>query len=65
MLMIKRRIHEEIIIGENIRIVFKSTGPKSCQVAIEAPLSVNIRRGELTPCNEQIVSRAKALSGSA
>jgi hypothetical protein len=37
MLVLKRRIGEEIIINENIRIVVSQTTNNSCSLAIEAP----------------------------
>jgi carbon storage regulator CsrA len=37
MLILKRRIGEEIIINENIRIVVSQTTDHSCSLAIEAP----------------------------
>lgn len=57
MLVLRRRIGEEIIINENIRIVVAQTGNGSCSLAIEAPDSYRIRRAELPPFQEAIVQR--------
>ena len=57
MLVLKRRIGEEIIINENIRIVVSQTTDSSCSLAIEAPASIQIRRAELPAFQESIVQR--------
>lgn len=57
MLVLRRRIGEEIIINENIRIVVSQTTDHSCSLAIEAPNSCRIRRAELPPFQEAIVQR--------
>lgn len=47
MLVISRKKHEEIWIGDNVRIVVVSTRSGSVKLAIDAPLEVPILRGEL------------------
>ena len=57
MLVLRRRIGEEILINDNIRIVVAQTTDHSCSLAIEAPESYRIRRAELPPFQESIVQR--------
>ncbi|MDA1230469.1 MAG: carbon storage regulator [Planctomycetota bacterium] len=57
MLVLRRRIGEEIIINENIRIVVAQTTDSSCSLAIEAPASYRIRRAELPAYQESIVQK--------
>jgi carbon storage regulator CsrA len=57
MLVLKRRIGEEIIINENIRIVVSQTTDSSCSLAIEAPASIQIRRAELPAFQNSIVQK--------
>jgi len=57
MLVLRRRVGEEIIINENIRIVVAQTTDCGCSLAIEAPKSYQIRRAELPPFQESIVQR--------
>ncbi len=46
MLVLTRKPGEEIIIGENIRVVYLSGGGQA-RIGIDAPKDVNIRRAEL------------------
>ena len=57
MLVLRRRIGEEILINDNIRIVVAQTTDHSCSLAIEAPKSYRIRRAELPPFQESIIHR--------
>lgn len=57
MLVLRRRIGEEIIINDEIRIVVSQTTDGSCSLAIEAPESYRIRRAELPPFEESIVQK--------
>jgi carbon storage regulator CsrA len=57
MLVLRRRIGEEIIINDNIRIVVSQTTDHGCSLAIEAPKSCRIRRAELPPFQETIVQK--------
>lgn len=57
MLKLKRRVGEEIVINEMTRIIVTKTGPKTCEIAIEAPLSQHIRRGEISPDSERVIQR--------
>lgn len=57
MLVLKRRIGEEIILNDDVRIVVTQTTNGSCSLAIEAPDSYRIRRGELPAFSETIIHR--------
>lgn len=63
MLVLKRRIGEEIILNDDVRIVVTQTSDGSCTLAIEAPDSYRIRRGELSAFSENIIHKtASALT---
>ena len=57
MLMLKRRLGEEIIINEHTRIRIVRINSTSCEIGIEAPQSEHIRRGEIAPLTEDILQR--------
>jgi carbon storage regulator CsrA len=52
MLVLTRKIDEEIIVGDNIRLRILSTRGNSVRVGIEAPPSVHIKRGELADADQ-------------
>lgn len=47
MLVLSRRLGEEILIGDNIRLKVVDARGSRIQVAIEAPIEIAIRRAEL------------------
>jgi len=47
MLVLKRKINEEIIINSNVRIKILSVTDSQVKIGIEAPLEVEIFRGEV------------------
>ena len=49
MLVISRRIGEEIMVGENVRWVVSSVSGNRVKLCIEAPESVRVTRPEVTP----------------
>jgi carbon storage regulator len=57
MLVLRRRIGEEIIVNDDLRIIVTQTTDGSCSLAIEAPDSYRIRRGELPSFSEAIIHR--------
>jgi carbon storage regulator CsrA len=57
MLILKRREGEEIFINDDLRIVVTKTTDGSCSLAIEAPDSYRIRRGELPAFSEVIIQK--------
>ncbi len=55
MLVLSRKINEEIVVGNNVTIkVVKVIGNK-VRLGISAPNSVNIRRGEVEPPIARII----------
>jgi carbon storage regulator CsrA len=63
MLMLKRRLGEEIVINEHTRIRIVRIDSKSCQIGIEAPQSDHIRRGEIAPLSEDILQQTAEAIG--
>lgn len=49
MLILSRKVHQEIIIGEGISITIVAIRGKQVRVGIKAPTTVHIRRDELAP----------------
>ena len=47
MLVLSRKKGEEIVVGENIRIVVSAIAGNRVRIGIQAPDDVDIRRGEL------------------
>ena len=60
MLVLKRRKGEEIVINDEIRIVVSQTSDGGCRLAIAAPDSYRIRRGELPDFQEAVIQRTAA-----
>jgi carbon storage regulator CsrA len=54
MLVLSRRVGEEVVIGENIRLRVVATVGGRVKLAIEAPRSINIRRSEVVPMMDSI-----------
>ena len=63
MLVLKRRVGEEIVVNERIRIRVLKTSKGGCQLGIDAPESDCIRRAELPPFEEGIVQKTAACMG--
>jgi carbon storage regulator len=57
MLVLNRKIGEQIVIGDDIVVTVVKVQGKQVRIGIEAPLSVSIRRKELLP---QVPSDADA-----
>ena len=55
MLVLKRRIGEEIIINERLRIRVLEVGGGGCRLAFDAPDSDRIRRAEVPPFYEDLL----------
>ncbi len=49
MLILSRKVHQEITIGDGIRITIVAIRGKQVRVGISAPPAVTIRRDELAP----------------
>ena len=52
MLVLSRKVGEELIIGDNIRIVVNRLDASRVSLAIEAPRSVSVMRGELKEAHD-------------
>ena len=52
MLVLNRKIGEQIVIGDDIVVTVVKVQGKQVRLGIEAPLSVSIRRKELLPQEE-------------
>lgn len=53
MLVLSRKVGERLVIGENISVVVSKVAGNRVTLAIEAPPSVRIVRGELPPANTE------------
>ena len=53
MLVLSRKVGEELVIGDNIRIIINRVAGNRVAVAIEAPQSVSILRGELKAIHDE------------
>lgn len=49
MLILSRKIHQELVIGDGISITVVAIRGKQVRIGIKAPTSVPIRREELEP----------------
>lgn len=47
MLVLSRKASEEIVIGENIRVIVQKVCGNRITIAVDAPREVKVRRGEL------------------
>ena len=52
MLVLSRKLQEEILIGDNVKITVLKVKGNTVRLGIEAPRSVRVVRGELTPIEE-------------
>jgi carbon storage regulator len=48
-LILSRKVHQEIVIGNGIRITIVAVRGKQVRIGIQAPPDVTIRRDELAP----------------
>ncbi len=49
MLVLSRKLNQEIVIGENIRVKLVKIGGGRARLAISAPRDIGVRRAELVP----------------
>jgi carbon storage regulator len=52
MLVLSRKVHQEIVIGDGISITIIAIRGKQVRVGIKAPADVTIRREELAPLGD-------------
>jgi carbon storage regulator len=64
MLVITRRVGEEIVIGGQIRVRVAHLGGKRVQLALAAPNSVRIHRGEVHEQRREFEARQTTLARS-
>ena len=64
MLVLTRRIGEQIVIGNDIRVTIVNVGPGRVKIGIEAPHNVRVDRAEIHEriAQEQAVAPAPAAS---
>jgi carbon storage regulator len=63
MLILSRKVHEEIAIGDGISITVVAIRGKQVRIGIKAPPNVSIRRDELEPLpRPEIVASQQALA---
>ena len=55
MLVLSRKLQQEILIGENIKVTVLKVKGNTVRLGIEAPRSVRVLRGELPPIEEPMV----------
>jgi carbon storage regulator len=65
MLVLSRRLGEEIIIGENIRLTILAIRGNHVRLGFAAPPDVPIRRRELPPLPRAGAARATSVAGAA
>ena len=58
MLVLTRKMDEQILIGEDIKITLVRVRGNSVRIGIEAPKHVRVVRGELTQDNERVEDHA-------
>jgi carbon storage regulator CsrA len=59
MLVLSRKVGEELVIGENIRVVVHRIAGNRVTIGIEAPHDVRIVRGELQLHEENLLDHAE------
>lgn len=62
MLVLTRKVGEQIIIGDNIRVRVLSIQGNQVRLGFEAPASVSIQRQELLYCMDQSDDSTKPIS---
>src|SRR3954453_12955192 len=62
MLVVSRKIHEEIVIGPDVTITIVAVRGKQVRIGIKAAPDVSIRREELEPLPRSEASRQEAMA---
>lgn len=60
MLRLSRKPGQSIVIDEQTIIHILRTGPGRCEIGVEAPADLNIRRSELPVETEKVLNRVAA-----
>lgn len=61
MLILSRKVHQEVVIGEGISITIVAIRGKQVRIGIKAPPQVPIRREELEPLAGPLAPTEEAL----
>jgi carbon storage regulator len=61
-LILSRKVHQEIVIGNGISITVVAIRGKQVRLGIKAPPNVSIRRDELEPLPKDLSPRDKPLA---
>jgi carbon storage regulator len=64
MLVIRRRIGESLLIGEDVEVEILDSGNSQVKLGIRAPRSVGVVRKEIRTVGEQNRAAARALDGA-
>lgn len=56
MLVLQRRVGEDIMIGDQVRVRVSAVQGRSVRIAIDAPRSITIRRAEIEPFFQDVDS---------
>jgi len=62
MLVLSRKVNEEIVIGENVRIKLVKIAGGRARLAISAPREIGVRRAELPQMHDD--SKSTATTGT-
>jgi carbon storage regulator len=62
MLIVSRKVHEEIVIGPDVTITIVAVRGKQVRIGIKAPPDVSIRREELEPLPRSDAPHQEALA---
>jgi carbon storage regulator len=64
MLVIRRRVGESLLIGDDIEVEILDSGSSQVKLGIRAPRSVGVRRKEIRIVRDQNRAAARALDGA-
>jgi len=59
MLVLSRKVNEEIVIDNNIRVKLLEVGPGRVRLGVSAPREIPIQRAELSPTESRSGQREK------
>jgi carbon storage regulator len=63
MLILSRKVGEQIVIGDGIRLIVNRVSGERVTLGLEAPADVKILRGELRPFDDTRRNAVKSSSG--
>jgi carbon storage regulator len=62
MLVLSRKLGERLVIGDDIVLIVNKIAGNRVTLAIEAPNHVRVVRGELSPLEQTVVTKAHAVN---